>query len=127
MSYCRFSSDSFRCDLYVYADVTGGYTTHVAAYKYPDDPDRPLELTFTKENVDSGAWLESHQKLMAWLEANEDRMQPIGGPYAGESFNDATIEECKARLLMLREAGYRFPDYVLDKLDDEAADDVQGT
>lgn len=30
MSYCRWSSDDFECDLYCYADVRGGYTTHVA-------------------------------------------------------------------------------------------------
>lgn len=29
MSYCRWSSDNFKCDVYVYADVSGGWTTHV--------------------------------------------------------------------------------------------------
>lgn len=31
MSYCRFSSEDYQCDVYAYADVAGGYTIHVAA------------------------------------------------------------------------------------------------
>ena len=27
MSYCRFSTDDFACDVYAYADVSGGFTT----------------------------------------------------------------------------------------------------
>jgi hypothetical protein len=30
MSYCRWSSNDFQCDVYVYEDVAGGWTTHVA-------------------------------------------------------------------------------------------------
>ena len=29
MSYCRWSSDGFKSDVYVYADVAGGFTCHV--------------------------------------------------------------------------------------------------
>ena len=31
MSYCRWSSDDFQCDVYVYESVAGGFVTHVAA------------------------------------------------------------------------------------------------
>jgi len=34
MSYCRWSSDDFRCDLYCYADIGGGYTTYVAKVRF---------------------------------------------------------------------------------------------
>ncbi len=30
MSYCRWSTDEFRCDLYIYANVNGYWTIHVA-------------------------------------------------------------------------------------------------
>ena len=33
MSYCRWSSDGGQCDVHCYADVSGGFTTHVAANK----------------------------------------------------------------------------------------------
>lgn len=38
---------------------------------------------------------------------------------AGETFNDGTLEEFKARLLFLRSQGYIFPDYVLECVDEE--------
>lgn len=31
MSYCRWSSMDYQCDLYIYDDVDGGLTVHVAA------------------------------------------------------------------------------------------------
>lgn len=31
MSYCRWSSMDYQCDLYIYDDVSGGLTVHVAA------------------------------------------------------------------------------------------------
>ena len=37
MSYCRWSSDNFQCDVYCYADVSGGYTTHVKDGKTYND------------------------------------------------------------------------------------------
>jgi len=33
MSYCRWSSDNWQCDLYCYDDISGGITTHVAGYR----------------------------------------------------------------------------------------------
>ena len=34
MAYCRFSSDDFQCDLYVYADVSGGFIEELMALGY---------------------------------------------------------------------------------------------
>jgi hypothetical protein len=47
------------------------------------------------------------------------KCEPLGLPHDGESFNDETLEDFLARLLMLREAGYRFPDYVLERVREE--------
>jgi hypothetical protein len=47
---------------------------------------------------------------------------PLDGPYAGQSFNDPTLEAFKARLLLLRDAGYHFPDYVIERIDAEIAE-----
>ena len=37
MSYCRFSSDDYGCDAYVYEDVSGGFTIHLAGRRYLGD------------------------------------------------------------------------------------------
>ena len=44
MSYCRWSSMNSMCDVYVYEDDAGGWTTHVAAKRriLPPIPSLPL-------------------------------------------------------------------------------------
>lgn len=93
MTYCRWSDDSFRCDLYCYQDTSGGWTTHVALYRDPE-----------------GLLTDPVYKVLIDL------------PYAGERFNDGTRVAFKERLLMLREVGYRFPDWVLATIDEEIAE-----
>ena len=117
MSYCRWSSDDFRCDLYVYADCDGTWTTHVAKQRYagevPPTPD--LRTASTDE------WMEAYKKQRAYLDAAE--REPITLPHAGATFKDAGPAECAATLRMLREAGYRVPDCAIAALDEDAAED----
>lgn len=40
-------------------------------------------------------------------------------PYAGEIFHDPTLEAFRARVVMLRDAGYQVPDDVLPMIDAE--------
>ena len=47
-------------------------------------------------------------------------MRKIGLPEDGETFNDATAEECADRLEYLRALGYRVPQYAIDALREEA-------
>ena len=122
MSYCRWSSDSYRCDLYCYADIGGGFATHVAARRrigiemLPPEPD-PMTMP-SQDFVDANeAWLDALHALP---------MVAIGLPFDGATFNDPTPAAFKARLLTLRAAGYRFPDSVLDRVDDEIAEAAQG-
>ena len=115
MSYCRWSTDDFQCDLYVYESCYGGFDTHVAAlkpvYKEPLPP--PIELT--SETVEQ--WHERHQHIME-MHRRADKV-PIGLPHDGERFNDETAEDCLYRLIDLRRVGYRFPVEVLEALRDE--------
>lgn len=119
MSYCRWSSMDFKCDLYCYEDVRGGWTTHVAGNKVvsPVISDAPIRLLL------NGGWL--GMRLYTWWHnlhmwtVGHGKRKPLGGPYAGASFNDSDLYAFKARLRMLRSAGYRFPDYVLQSVDDE--------
>lgn len=115
MSYCRFSSDDYQCDLYCYADVAGGYTTHIASNRvvYPD----PLPDKVPFDSVDPEPWLERHRKIMEILETV--KREPITFPHAGESFNDATLDAFLERLIELKKLGYRFPDSVIEAVKEE--------
>ncbi len=112
MSYCRFSTDDFQCDLYCYEDCSGGFTTHVAAnravFKEPLPPKVPFEMDRLAE------WIERHDKVIKIIHESDRVM--IDLPHAGEHFNDATIEEFRDRLIYLRGLGYQFPFDIIEEI-----------
>ena len=113
MSYCRWSSDNWQCDLYCYLHVDGYYVTHVAGRKrigeIPKVPDI-FEVT-PKE------YFRAYKKQMKALEKTQ--LVPIGLAFDGETFEDDDLESFRNRLLWLRNEGYRFPDYVLEEVEME--------
>lgn len=114
MSYCRFSSDDFQCDVYVYADCMGGYTTHVAGRRHVFK--KPLPPEVSTDNIED--WIERHKKVNKMID--KAKLVDIGLPYDGEQFNDPTPEECADRLEELRTMGYIVPQYAIDALREEA-------
>jgi hypothetical protein len=121
MSYCRWSTDDFQCDLYVYEDCDGGYTTHVAGNRpiYQSPLPEPVDLD------DTMAWLQRHDRVMQML--TEAKREDITLPHAGERLHDDTAAELLRRLQQLKQIGYRFPDYVLELVAEEAAEDAAKT
>lgn len=141
MSYCRWSSMNWRCDVYVYEDVGGGWTTHVAGRRrvIPPIPDLPimrlpsfcgkwdreaLRMDYPSRwhaigaRIVFGAYALWHR----WVHMGSLHLIPlrsIGLPYDGESFNDATPGECAARLESLRDVGYIVPRGVISALRQE--------
>lgn len=114
MSYCRWSDMDWRCDIYAYADVSGGYTIHVAGNRVKGDiPAAPFEAGGGDAAVK--AFLDAHRKQTDFLKTAE--REPIDHPLAGEHYNLATLQEFKAKLLELRAAGFHFPDYVLEEIE----------
>ena len=116
MSYCRFSSDDCQSDVYVYEDVNGGWTTHVAANKHVFA--EPLPVPVDEKNFE--AWWEREKKVSAIV--SKSPVVPLGLTYDGQSFNDDSPEECAETLMMLRRHGYRVPQYAIDALTKEAKD-----
>lgn len=111
MSYCRWSSDDFRCDVYTYADVAGGYTTHVASHRHLTDEPMPPPAHPVKQTE---AWAARHKQVMEII--GRARLEAIGGPHDGETFNDPDPGYAADRLEMLRDAGYHVPQYAIDDL-----------
>jgi len=114
MSYCRWSSDNWMCDLYCYEN-SDGYITHVAGGRRTRGPKPTMAEVFKCR--DSSASMELYKQHNADLETIEHK--PIGLPHDGKSFTDSTLEEFKATVNMLKEAGYNVPDHVLEEIDDE--------
>lgn len=113
MSYCRWSSDNWKCDLYCYADVAGGYTTRVAGRRHKGDIPKLPPLG----SIGNEEWHLIYTKQMEYLDKTE--MEDIGLEYDGEYFNDPDLESFLERLLHLREVGYNVPDYVIERVKEE--------
>jgi hypothetical protein len=116
MSYCRWSSDDHKCDVYVYEHCDGGYVTHVASKRYTADTPCP---TTPKEwgTMPTELFADALAAQRTWLDAAT--LVPIGLPHDGESFSDDTPGECAARLESLRALGYIVPQYAIDALKEE--------
>lgn len=118
MSYCRWSSDGFRSDVYVYEDVGGGWTTHIAnRRKLGLDTLPPDPLDELQQGIVSEGWHERYKAYNNALQALESVR--IGLPHDGGSFNDPSPGECADRLENLRALGYYVPQYAIDGLREE--------
>jgi hypothetical protein len=121
VSYCRWSSEDFTCDLYVYAS-DDGWVTCVAGMRvvWPDGvlPD-PVPL----DPDDVMPWLARSRTVMALLE-DVERM-PIGLPFDSGVFVDSTPGECADRIEMLRGLGYNCPAGVVAALREEQGENME--
>lgn len=143
MSYCRWSSMNWRCDVYVYEDVAGGWTTHVAGNRKIIRPVPDLlgcKLSMWLHRWSGVYWDRSAREVRYpsrwrkalytpwsgfvcwwhdWVHLGTLRLiprRPIGLPFDGETFGDETAAECADRLVWLRSLGYVVPQSAIDAL-----------
>ena len=117
MSYCRWSTDNFNCDLYAYQSDRG-YIIHVCAGKYSGDiPKNDMSFldSGTKEDIDK--YLQTSKVQSDYLKTCGT--EPIGLPYDGETFELETIEDFYNKMQELIKVGYRCPESVLEGIKDE--------
>lgn len=119
MSYCRWSSDNFRCDLYVYNSIDDTYVIHVAAKRRIGDwGESPYEAILRDPDKDIPKdW--SNQVKAYHERLNAAPLMEIKLPYAGSTLYEKSPEGLLRRLLELRKLGYCFPDEVLDTVREE--------
>lgn len=115
MSYCRWSSECWKSDVYVYEDTSGGFTIHVAGRRYVSDTPRPV--------LSENATIEEEIKYFiedcsAWVKTAT--LEPIGLSEDGKSFNVETPKEAADKLIELQELGYCVPEYAIDALIEES-------
>lgn len=112
MSFCRFSSDNWHSDVYVYESVRG-YEIHVAANRITGNIPSLPEMTH--ENAET--WVIAYGKQLEYVRAAE--RTPIGGPFDGASFTLPGPAECATKLREIVAAGYYVPEYVFEDLEQE--------
>ena len=112
MSYCRFSSDNFKSEVYAY-EGDEGFVVSVAALrlkKMPPDPPDPSAPDYCKRRSAYFGKLERAKRVKIEL------------PHAGATLACATLEELRKTLLELRGIGYHVPDSAISLIDSEILD-----
>ncbi len=131
MSFCRFSSDDWQSDVYVWADVAGGYRTEVAGRRHMwkvdlpparelpvGDPHSPERTAWAHEWVSRSTRVNElmrDESNWEWLELPE--------PEGGTSYHHATGSECADNLERLRGLGFNVPQSTIDGLRADDEDD----
>ncbi|WP_343638988.1 hypothetical protein [Roseateles sp.] len=141
MSYCRWSSDNFRSDVYVYENVSGYWTTHVAGRRrlIPPIPEFPYRWIprFGGEYVQAerrvvypsrtarlcasvffaivAGWNRLHYASLRLIPS-----RALNLPHDGETLNDVSAAECAKTLILLRNLGYHVPQFAIEALRAEA-------
>lgn len=118
VSYCRWSSDDYLSDVYVYEDCYGGWTTHVAGSKRIYTEPLPPVVEWGPREDQQLAYMRRFSEVGDW----PHELVPIGLPHDGKTYNDDTPGECASRLVTLRAIGYKVPQYAIDALREESAD-----
>jgi len=124
MSYCRWSSMDFGCDIYAFEHVGGWWQIYVAGNRVVGDIPKtpavpPPGATEAEKLAWATAYVETSRMQSQFLKTAE--REDITLPHAGEAFQCPTIEDFRAKMLELRELGYVFPDAVFDEIDEELA------
>lgn len=111
MSYCRFSSDNFTCDLYCYQSEDG-YTVHVATHKWRVWwralqwlTARRVPLTHTCTVRENRTWVTALERRLARSVTH----LAIGLPFDGKSFYVKTELDMFRHICWLANLGYRVP------------------
>jgi len=114
MAYCRWSSDDYQCDVYCYEDVSESWITHVANRRYVFKEPLPPPVDFDKNPE---GWFARHKQIRSLLDGST--MVEILLPYAGETFEDASLADMIVTLQRLKDTGYRIPDWVFEDMRQE--------
>lgn len=128
MSYCRWSSDNFKCDLYAYEDICGGYTIHIAARRYKEGGRKPIpKACFNAEgSYKRGESAEADRLWDEHWNSIDERTEEITLPFAGTTINLNTLEEMRDKMKELVAIGYKVPDYVFERIEDEIKENEDG-
>ena len=111
MSYCRFSDDDYACDVYVYADVNGGITIHVASNRLIFTEPLPPKISF--EQDPEGYY--SRMRAVS-IQVFNAAFEPIDLGYDGPRSINLDSKEAAEFLEKLIALGYRVPKGVVEAL-----------
>lgn len=126
MSYCRWSCLGGQSDLYAYADVHGGVTLHVSAWRRVLTPDVPEDPTaeMISGKISHEEWSTRYKARNAAID--ECEVRAIGLSRDGQGFN-FDFEEAADFVASLRKEGYLIPEGVEDAIREDMEEETKMT
>jgi hypothetical protein len=119
MSYCRWSSNDFQCDVYVY-ESEDGFIIHVADNQLVWDVPLPEHYTWEDGEFDFDRWHARHLQMRALLDdPTTHRRIPIKSKHAGKTYTCATAGEAATNLRVLQLDGLQVPEFAIEALVEE--------
>ena len=112
MSYCRFSDENFKSDVYVY-ETKNGYVVHVASNRVVGDI-TPIPI-FDSEDTDP--FFAAHKQQMIDMESATH--VDIGGLFDGDTFTCVELSDLLSVLHKIADAGYHVPHWVIPMVEEE--------
>jgi hypothetical protein len=115
MSYCRWSSDNYNCDLYCFEHVDGYYQTYVAGNRVR------VWMRLFRWLTDKRLWINDDRSIRisrfkTWNWPHWLTHKPIKHELAGAQFQDISEEAMFLRIHDLHKEGFRVPKKLLNKL-----------
>lgn len=122
MSYCRFSSDDYQSDVYVYESAhldEPVWVVHVAQRRWVFHEPLPPEVDMTQ---DIDAWLRRRQEVSAQIDdTSRGHWIELPEPVEGSAHELDSPGECADLLESLAGQGFHVPEGVIDELRTEQA------
>ena len=112
MSYCRFSDDNWRSDVYSYESIEG-YMCHVASYRFAEDAP-PLPI-LTSDNIEE--YEKAYKKQIKHV-ASSEKIE-IGSPYDGGSYTFENPSELLDFFFELQKNSYHVPQFAIESVREE--------
>jgi hypothetical protein len=122
MAYCRFSTNDFQCDVYVYESNPGGWAIHIASRRVIYTEPLPDRIPFDATDVDAFVAKQFARDVAVDAIRERSEWESIKLPYAGTTIYEPSAGDAALRLIALRDMGYRVPDYAITELIEEQAE-----
>jgi hypothetical protein len=116
MSYCRWSSDNWKSDVYCY-ESDKGFVIHVAGRKNARELKTKVDHSSIERMVETFKQQSEEIETMDYV--------VLDCPSAGESFCLSSLEDFMSKLIELQDEGLHVPAYVFDMITEEMTEEKE--
>jgi hypothetical protein len=125
MSYCRWSSDNFNCDLYCFEHCGGWWQTYVASSRQRVWFRMFHWITDKRIHSIRGKYAMRIPRFQTWHWPHWLTHKPIRHPLAGAAYEDPTEADMFERIWKLNQQGFKVPQHLLTEINEKPTNGVR--